>query len=313
MNEKIKNKKTFNMNFIIKNISNWEEEYREKSKRDGYKKYERKPIYERRRDYNRLHKIINFFQDYECEFLESNRNFLKNNLLPKKRETIGYDFSIESTVFYICLCENFKLKFFKNFINRKYSSKKEYDKWLCYMIMNLNNLETFYKENNPKYSWEDFRINIDSIISEFELINEKLINIEKEIFGVIVKFMSFSDWDKKDIYYEHMYSRFKYINNIIDEKIKKLESYKYDEKYDFVRNLYINNQKKVVIEKLSEKEKNLINEYIDKENRFKFFELQLSYYKKISQSKFKYNDKINFAENLVNMFKEFNLEPSSVE
>lgn len=308
MNEKIKNKKTFNMNFIIKNIKNWEEEYALKSKKSGYKKHERKPTYERRRDFNRIHKIIDFFKSYGCEFFVINGNFLKNNLLPKKRETIGYDFSIESTVFYMCLCENFKLKFFKNFINRNHSSKQEYDKWSYYMSKNLNDLENFYKENNPKYSWEIFKINIDSIIYEFGLINENLINIEKQIFDVIVKFMSFSDFDKKDIYYAHMYSRLKYINNVIDEKIKELESYKKDEKYDFIRNSYINSEKKVFIEECSDKEKLLINEYNDKENRFKNFKLQLDYYNKMSESKFEYNNKISLTENLLDMFKEFNLK-----
>lgn len=225
-------------------------------------------------------------------------------------------------VFHICLCENFKLKFLKNFRSKKHSSKEEYNQWLNSMLRNLDGLENLYKENNPKYSWENFRMNVDSIIHEFELINEKLINIEKQIWDVIVKFVSFSDIDKNEIYYEHMYSRFKYMNNIIDERIKELESYKYDEKYDFIRNLNNEGDKDDIIKEfkninsnkeLSEEKLALINEYIDKENRFKFFELQLDYYKKISESNFQYNDKIGLTENLIEVFKKFNLEPVDME
>ncbi|XZH39089.1 hypothetical protein ACSW8X_00420 [Clostridium perfringens] len=322
MTERIKNKKTFNLSFIIKNINSWEEECKEQLKKEGYGESEKKKIYERRRDYDRIYKIINFFQKYSYEFSDSHNTFLKNNLMPKKGEKIGYNFSLESTVFYICLCENFKLKFFKNFINRKHSSKQECDEWLNSMFLNLNKLEIFYERNNPKYSWEDFKINIGSIINEFESINQKLINIEKHIWSVVVKFVSLSDVDKNDIYYDHMYSRFKYINNVIDERIKDLESYKYDKKYNFIRKLNNEGDKDAIIKKLkninsnkglNNEKINLINEYIDKENRFKFFELQLDYYKKISQSNFKYNNKIGLTEDFIEAFKKFNLEPVDME
>lgn len=259
----------FNMSFIINNVKAWKEEDKKKSL-DEY--YEKKLTSEMRRDYDRLYKVINFLEDFKCTFVGNNQIFLVNNLLSEKREKMGYQFTTESMIFHICLCENFKLKFFKNFRKKKYSSKAEYNEWSNSMFKSLDELKGLYEKNSPKYSWEIFKINTDSIINEFESINDKLINIEKQIFDIILKFISLPDDDKKEVYYNHIRSRFKYMDKVIDKKIKELD-----------------------------------------EDRYNFFERQFDYNKKMSESKFKYNDKMSLTENMIEIFKEFNLNIDPME
>ncbi|EOU1683152.1 hypothetical protein M1Z66_002087 [Clostridium perfringens] len=265
--------KMFRMIFVIENVEEWKKENQKNKDNNNEGEGDLLPS-ERRRDYKRLKKVSDFFENFEYGFNNSNNIFFKESLKAKKNDKGKFEFSIESAIFYICICENLKTKFFKKFLKQEYSTEVEYKEWKDKMFERLKNLRVLYEENNPRFKWKEFQLKVESIIFEFDLINRRYMSVENQLFDVLVKFLAFSEEDRNKIYYDCMRPRIEYINNSINKKIKSLKKYK------------------------NSKEKD--KKYYEKKDKFEMFELRLNDY----LGKYDCKHQLSLNDSIVNMLKE---------